>query len=144
MKKLRCDSKWSRLPPDAKRQVIKWLFEDNLSYKVTLERAQKEFGIQSSIPSLARYYQHVVEEREAAGVNLPDISPEEFRTAAHKLLGLAAVRAGRSHDSDNVTKRFIPLVKLLLDQDDRELKGKWLELELERMEHLETNLGPKN
>lgn len=133
MKKLRHDAKWSRLPADAKKQVIKWLFEDNLSYKVIVERARKEFGIQSSIPGLGRYYQHLVEEREAAGVNLPDISPEEFRTAAHKLLGMAAVRAGCSEDSNNVTKRFIPLVKLLLNQDDRALKEKWLELDLGRM-----------
>jgi hypothetical protein len=66
-------------------------------------------------------------------LNLPDISPEEFRAAAFKLLGAAAFKAGMPHNHSMMDKQFIPLVKLLLGQEDRKLKGKWLELELQRL-----------
>lgn len=133
MKKLRSDSKWHGITPQAREQVVHWLFEKGMSYKAVLERTEKEFGVKISMTSLARFYRHVADERQLAGLNLPPASVEELRAASLKLLHLATYNAALDDHRPEAAKRFVSLTKLLLQENERELKAKWLELESQRL-----------
>ena len=54
IKKLRSDAIWNRLTPEQREKIEHWLFEENLSYRETHERAQKELGLTCS-PSTIRW-----------------------------------------------------------------------------------------
>ena len=47
MRKMREDSTWNGLTGEQRQKLQSWLFERNLGYAETLERAHKEFGVQS-------------------------------------------------------------------------------------------------
>ena len=63
MSKMRSDCVFSKLTPEQADMLEGWLFEENLSYKDALERAQKEFGIGGSLTGLRRFYGHLAKER---------------------------------------------------------------------------------
>jgi hypothetical protein len=63
MSKMRSDSEYSKLTPEQVETLEGWLFEENMSYKDALERAQKEFGIKSSLTGLRRFYGRLAKER---------------------------------------------------------------------------------
>ena len=63
MGKMRADSAWSKLTAEQRETLEGWLFDENIGYKEALERAQKEFGITSSLSSLADFYQRRARER---------------------------------------------------------------------------------
>src|SRR5215831_5996290 len=65
MRKLREDSTWSYLTPEQIEMLEEWLFEENLGYAKVVERVKKEFGIETTIPSVARYYRRRAPERQA-------------------------------------------------------------------------------
>ncbi len=67
--KLRADSNWSGLTGEQRQTLERWLFEENLSYKETLERARKEFGIEASLASLQRFRRRVIKERTLAAMS---------------------------------------------------------------------------
>ena len=56
MRKMRDDSTWNQLTPEQRETLEGWLFDENLGYVETLERVQKEFGLEATIASLGRYY----------------------------------------------------------------------------------------
>src|SRR6266705_6964043 len=47
MRKMREDSTWNGLTAEQRQKLENWLFERNLGYAEALERAHKEFGVQS-------------------------------------------------------------------------------------------------
>ena len=62
-------------------------------------------------------------------------SEKDFRTATKKLLGVATLNACM-HNNDpreDGWKAVLALAKLMMQDEQRELKEKWLELELERL-----------
>jgi hypothetical protein len=63
MSKMRSDCVFSKLTPEQADTLEGWLFEENLSYKDALERAQKEFGIGGSLTGLRRFYGRLFKER---------------------------------------------------------------------------------
>ena len=63
MSKMRSDCVFSKLTPEQAETLEGWLFEENLSYKEALERAQKEFGIGGSLTGLRRFYGRLAKER---------------------------------------------------------------------------------
>ncbi len=63
MSKMRSDCVFSKLTPEQADLLEGWLFEENLSYKDALERAQKEFGIGGSLTGLRRFYGRLAKER---------------------------------------------------------------------------------
>ena len=63
MSKMRSDCVFSKLTPEQAELLESWLFEENLSYKDALERAQKEFGIGGSLTGLRRFYGRLAKER---------------------------------------------------------------------------------
>ncbi|MDB6022714.1 MAG: hypothetical protein JWQ04_2571 [Pedosphaera sp.] len=120
MKKLRSDSKWSRLPAKQREQVLKWLFDDGLSYETALRRARKQFGIKASVSSLKRFYQHVAGARQMAEAVALGGNLEDLRGAAMKILGSAALDVAMYTTRDSkALKQLVPLVKLML-QDKRQ------------------------
>jgi hypothetical protein len=63
MSKMRSDCVFSKLTPEQADLLEGWLFEENMSYKDALERAQKEFGIGGSLTGLRRFYGRLAKER---------------------------------------------------------------------------------
>src|ERR1700722_9701341 len=63
MSKMRSDCVFSKLTPEQAETLEGWLFEENMSYKEALERAQKEFGIGGSLTGLRRFYGRLSKER---------------------------------------------------------------------------------
>src|SRR2546428_11254306 len=47
MRKMREDSTWNGLTGEQRQKLENWLFERNLGYAEALQRAHKEFGVQS-------------------------------------------------------------------------------------------------
>ena len=134
MRKLRSDSKWQTLPPQQREMVLKWLFDDGLSFKQALNRARKELGINASATSLRRFYHHWSEERHIANLALAGGNVDKFRQAALKILGVATLElALNERDSDGL-KRLVPLVKLLLKERDQALTSRRIEFNREKFE----------
>ena len=52
MRKMRDDSTWNQLTIEQREMLENWLFEENLGYAKTLERVQKEFGVEATVASL--------------------------------------------------------------------------------------------
>jgi hypothetical protein len=134
MKKLRSDSKWSRLPAQQHEQVLKWLFDGGLSYEAALRRARRQFGIEASVSSLKRFYQHVAGERQAAEIMALGGNTEDLRGAVMNVLGAAAldVSLGALHNPKNM-KQLVPLVRLMLQDRRQDLTERKLALRLEKI-----------
>ena len=66
MKKTRADSVWGKLAPEQRAQLDEWYFQENLSYREMLERAQMDFAVTASLQSLAAYFQRREEPPELA------------------------------------------------------------------------------
>lgn len=142
MSKLRSDSKWNELTPEQRELLDGWLFVERLGYRETQERAKKEFGIEASLTSLYRYYQHTSLERlqkddvelSAArdGIEVTAADVERWRRMALRLVGTRLVRLA-AHEPDNV-RDVERLTQLLLDSERKELQARRLALELRREE----------
>ncbi len=135
MRKLRSDSTFNGLSAGQREQLLNWLFNDNISYAAAVERVKKEFGIATSLSAMRRFYRHAAEERSVGNLALAQGSVADFRTATRKLLGVATLNAC-IHNNDpreDGWKAVSALMKLMMQDDQRELKEKWLELELERL-----------
>ncbi|HEY0966942.1 MAG TPA: hypothetical protein VGD88_06105 [Opitutaceae bacterium] len=55
-KKPRSDSKLDSLLPEQREQLIAWLVDENLPYDQAVVRLRKEFGVETSIAALSRFY----------------------------------------------------------------------------------------
>jgi hypothetical protein len=138
--KLRSDSVWSKLTAEQRETLEGWLFEENIGYKEALERAKQEFGLASSLTSLAVFYQHLAEERmqrELLGVkslagkidkvetNWEDLGGTAMTLVAKRMLQLAVVSPGK-------IRELASLGRLLVANEAIEIKRRWVELEEEK------------
>src|SRR5580704_2901903 len=67
MRKLRNDSKWNRLTPQQRALAEQWLFSESRGYGETASRLKSEFGLETSIASVGRYYRRRARERQLSG-----------------------------------------------------------------------------
>jgi hypothetical protein len=138
--KLRADSVWGKLTAEQRETLEGWLFEENIGYKEALERAKQEFGLASSLTSLAVFYQHLAEERmqrELLGVkslagkidkvetNWEDLGGTAMTLVAKRMLQLAVVSPGK-------IRELASLGRLLVANEAIEIKRRWVELEEEK------------
>jgi hypothetical protein len=125
MTKPRSDSAWRRLTPEQKETLEGWLFEESLGYREVLERAQKEFGVTASIPSLAGYYQRLARERKFnrlaeakdwaldAAADTPKIN-DVLDYAVRNLIGVTVYEMAVEGPEKVKVKEIGQLMKLLL------------------------------
>ena len=132
MKKLRSDSKWNRLPPKQREQVLNWLFDDGLGYAAVLKRVKKQFGLKASLSSLRRFYHHVSDERSAGLLALAQGGPEDFRAATNKLLGVAALALDFGEGGAKALKQLLPVAKVLLKDKQQDTAIKRLQFQAKK------------
>jgi len=144
MRKLRDDSTWNRLTPEQRETLESWLFDENLGYAKTLERVQKEFGVEATIASVGRFYRRRARERQveelveaqAAASKLNDlpVSVDSLREAAVKLVGKAVLKlAGEKPEQ---LEQLASLTRILLESEDNDIRRSRLKL-AERYFHFE-------
>lgn len=132
------------LPRNQREALEGWLFEENLSYDVALERLHLDFGVRSSRSALERFYRRTAQRRllERIARNASEANeieaeftknPAPVPQAVVKLvtqLAFEEITAGRAMDKEFIVK----LTKLAVDSG---LKAKKLELDQRRIELLE-------
>jgi hypothetical protein len=152
MRKLRDDSTWNRLTPEQRETLESWLFDDNLGYVKTLERVQKEFGLEATIASLGRYYRRraggrQVEELLEAQVTACElnnllVSETSLRMAALKLVGKAVLKL--ASEKPEQVEQLASLTRLLLDSDDNDIRRSRLKLAERYFEYEATAAAQKD
>ncbi len=136
MRKLRDDSTWNQLTPEQRETLEEWLFDENLGYAKTLERVEKEFGLEATIASLGRYYRRRARERQVAELAVAQLAASELndlpvstdclRTAAVKLVGKAVLKlAGEQPEQ---LEQLASLTRLLLESEDNDIRRARLKL----------------
>jgi len=130
MRKMRDDSTWNQLTAEQRETLEGWLFEENLGYTKTLERVQREFGLEATIASLGRFYRRRARERQveelveaqAAADELNDlpVSNASLREAAVKLVGKAALNLACEKPGE--LEQLVSFTKLLLQSEDNEIR----------------------
>jgi hypothetical protein len=63
MNKLRSDSAFCQLTPEQTEALEGWLFEERLSYPKVLEKLKAEFGLDTSLTAIRRFYKRLEMER---------------------------------------------------------------------------------
>jgi hypothetical protein len=136
MRKMRDDSTWNRLTPEQRETLESWLFDENLGYAKTLERVQKEFGMEATIASVGRFYRRRARERQveelveaqAAASELNDlpVSVASLREAAVKLVGKAVLKLAGEKPEE--LGQLVSFTKLLLESEDNDLRRSRLKL----------------
>jgi len=139
--KLRADSNWSGLSGEQRQTLERWLFEQNLSYRETLERAQKEFGIEASLASLQRFRRRLIKERTVAAmieveesadeVNGTKASLENLRTSAWKVVGKQFLE--KAMEGCDI-KELKALGRLMAESEEREIRRSRMALAREKFE----------
>jgi hypothetical protein len=124
--KLRSDSAWSRLTPDQREQVDKWLFIFNVSYRGALALAEQQFGLKSSLGSIARYHRRRQAEREALGIRVQStewggstevrLTKEALQQETMRAVALAAHKLAQAKPEQLKVRELRGLVKLLLEE----------------------------
>jgi hypothetical protein len=141
MGKMRTDSAWSRLTAEQRETLEGWLFDEHLGYKEALERAQKEFGITSSLTSLADYYQRRARERtpsELAGlkdmIQKIEKAPVDRDALADAAMTLVAKRMVQlAVESPEKVRELASLGRLLVANETQETRMSWLQIEQDRI-----------
>src|SRR5260370_4812500 len=97
MSKLRADSTWNGLNREQREKLDEWVFVEGVSYDEVRTRAQRDWGIATSIASVGRYYRRglnprtveaMEEAREAAtAVNRTGVKLTSLRNSALKVIG---------------------------------------------------------
>ncbi|MEO6183047.1 MAG: hypothetical protein ABIP71_08130, partial [Verrucomicrobiota bacterium] len=136
MRKMRDDSTWNRLTPEQRETLESWLFDENLGYAKTLERVQKEFGVEATMASVGRFYRRRARERQveelveaqatAAELNDLPVSATSLREAAIKLVGKAVLKMA-SEKPDELA-HLVSFTKLLVESDDNDIRRARLKL----------------
>src|SRR5579862_8686537 len=65
MNKLRSDSAFCQLTSEQAETLEGWLFEERLGYPKVVEKLKAEFGLETSLTGVRRYYKRVDFERSA-------------------------------------------------------------------------------
>jgi hypothetical protein len=140
MRKRRSDSPWNKLTEEQQRQMDRWFFVENLAYAEILKRAENDFGVKTSRPSLAGYRAHrkkLLEARIEEVLEGIEEEPEEEK-ALHGRLGagvpldelkdrtiycaaMAAYKLAVAEPEKMQVKDLRVLVKML--HDDRRLQS---------------------
>jgi len=146
MKKVRSDSHWSGLTFEQCETVERWLFEDNRGYAETAERVKKEFGVETSLWSVARFFRHrarvrqgleLLEAQAAADeLGVVPVSTEDLRATAMKLVAKSAVRLAT--EKPDQLDQLVPVARLLLEGEQNEIRLRKVKLE-ERYYDFEAN-----
>jgi hypothetical protein len=68
MNKLRSDSAFCQLTPEQVDVLEGWLFEERLGYPTVLEKLKAEFGLETSLTALRRFYKRLEMERSRASL----------------------------------------------------------------------------
>ena len=133
---MRDDSTWNRLTLEQRETLESWLFDENLGYAKTLERVQKEFGLEATIASVGRFYRRRSRERQveelveaqAAASELNDLPVEvaSLREAAVKLVGKAVLKLAGEKPEE--LEQLVAFTKLLLVSEDNDLRRSRLKL----------------
>jgi hypothetical protein len=136
MRKMREDSTWNQLTPEQRETLESWLFDENLGYAKTLERAEKEFGVKTTIASVGRFYRRRSRERQvedlveaqarASELNDLPVKIASLREAAVKLAGKAALKAAT--ETSEGLEQLMSFTKLLLQSEDNDLRRSRLKL----------------
>jgi hypothetical protein len=136
MRKMRDDSTWNQLTSEQRETLESWLFDENLGYAKTLERVQKEFGMETTIASVGRFYRRRARERQveelveaqAAASELNDlpVSVASLREAAVKLVGKAVLKLATEKPEE--LEQLVSFTKLLLESEDNDLRRARLKL----------------
>jgi hypothetical protein len=136
MRKMREDSTWNQISPEQRETLESWLFEENLGYAKTMERVQQEFGIQTTLASVGRYYRRRAEERQveelvqaqemADEVNDLPVSVVSLREAAMKLVGKAILKL--ASEKPEKLEELVPFTRLLLESEENEIRRSRLKL----------------
>ena len=142
----RSDSNWKNLTMEQCETVEKWLFEERLSYPETAARVKKEFGLETSVASVGRYYRNRARVRRSleileAQVNADKLGmmparTEELRAGAVKLVAKNAMTLGveRPEDMEGLNS----LTRVLLKSEENEIRLRRVKLE-ERYYDFEAN-----
>ena len=141
MRKLRSDSKFSGLPMEKRDQLVTWLFDEGMGleriHDTAAKHVKEEFGVTASASSIGRFYRRMADERHAAELAMAGGNVADFRKAVRKLMGVATLNACiRNNLGDpraDQTKPMVRLAKLMLKDEEREMKEQWLALELQRL-----------
>jgi len=133
---MRDDSTWNQLTPEQRETLESWLFDENLGYAKTLDRVQKEFGLEATIASIGRFYRRRARERQleelveaqAAASELNDlpVSVASLREAAVKLVGKAVLKLAGEKPEE--LEQLVSFTKLLLDSEDNDIRRSRLKL----------------
>jgi hypothetical protein len=136
MRKLRDDSTWNRLTSEQRKTLESWLFDENLGYAKTLERVEKEFGVEATIASVGRFYrrrararqvEELVEAQAAASeLNELPVSTDSLRGAAVKLVGKAVLKLASEKPAE--LEQLASLTRLLLESEDNDIRRPRLKL----------------
>jgi hypothetical protein len=136
MRKMRDDSTWNQLTSEQRETLEAWLFEENLGYAKTLERVQKEFGLEATMASVGRFYRRRARERQveelveaqatATEVNDVPLSVASLREAAVKLVGKAVLKLAGEKPEE--LEQLVAFTKVLLDSEDNEIRRSRLKL----------------
>lgn len=146
LRRQRSDSNWNGLTLEQCGTVEKWLFEERVSYAETVERVKKEFGMETSVSSVGRFYRHQARLRRSlelldAQVDADKLDTMPARTAdmragAVKLLAKNAMALGTEKPED--VEGLISLTKVLLHSEENEIRLRRVKLE-ERYYDFEAN-----
>jgi len=123
---MRSDSAWSKLTLDQREQMDKWLFVFNVGYRGALALAKQQFGLKSSLGSIARYHRRRQAEREALGIRMEanewggltevKLTKEELQQETMHSVALAAHKLARAKPEQLKVRELRGLVKLLLEE----------------------------
>lgn len=144
MRKMRDDATWNQLSPEDRETVEDWLFEENLGYAKTAERAKAELGLEITIASLGRFYRRRARERQVAellqaqetanALNELPINAESLRSSAIKLVGKSILQLAA--DKPDEIGQLVSLTRLLLESEENDIRRSRLKL-AERYFHYE-------
>ncbi len=133
---MRDDSTWNQLTLEQRETLESWLFDENLGYVKTLERIQKEFGLEATVASLGRFYRRRARERQleelvmaqatADALNDLPVSVPSLREAAVKLVGKAVLKLAGEKPEE--LEQLASFTKLLLDSEDNDIRRSRLKL----------------
>jgi len=142
MNKLRADSTWNELTPEQREKLDEWLFEEEVSYQEARARAQREWGIESSISSVGRYYrrgrnarmlEEMAETQQAVkALNGTGLNMKTLRSSALKVIGKRLFE--KAIDGCDV-KELAVLGRLMSEGEKREIQHARLALARERFEY---------
>ena len=141
MSKLRCDAIWNELTPEQREKIEEWLFDKNLGYKKTHQRAREELGLDCSLSTIRRFYVYarqlraVEETAEAEGVadELRAVGGrlENLRSSAMKLIVVRLL--GKAMDRGDV-REVAALGQLMIRDEEREIQRERVTLARDRFE----------